>query len=217
MYDIIKVSLIILAWFGLISLIWQLVCFEYLITGSTKRSQIQSGFIIPAIVLSPLVLVTGFKLLGIYLIFPVNILSTMAEQIKSGFVPGFVVFLASGVCKSIYDNTYNKVIQWSEKPFCLMSVSYGQSKRETLRYVVCSSSFIDSISSSLPWVFGELFIVECIFNAPGISYEAWKSAKMEDYDSMKNCLLLISLSYLIIWSFQSIVSKRLKKRLVNYV
>ena len=106
MYDIIKVSLIILAWFGLISLIWQLVCFEYLITGSTKRSQIQSGFIIPAIVLSPLVLVTGFKLLGIYLIFPVNILSTMAEQIKSGFVPGFVVFLASGVCKSIYDNTY---------------------------------------------------------------------------------------------------------------
>ena len=58
-----------------------------------------------------------------------------------------------------------------------MSVSMGSLKKRNLHYVVCSSSFIDSISSSLPWVFGEFFIVECIFNAPGISYEALEISK----------------------------------------
>ena len=107
--------------------------------------------------------------------------------------------------------------EWKGKPFCLMGQAYGYSKSSMIRNIVCKTSFIDSLSRCLPWVFGELFIVECIFNAPGLSYETWKSAKMEDYESLISCMTVISFAYVVIWIAQYSYSSNLKKRLSNYV
>ena len=217
MLDLIKVSSIIMAWFAVFSLIWQFTIFEWFGVQEEVETLKGSSFIFPAIVLSPLVLVIGFRLLGIYLIFPVNIISDSLDQIKSGIVPGLIVFLASGMASSIVQNTKQAVNDWAVKPFCIMGQAYGFSKKNILRKVVCSSSFLDSLQRCLPWIFGELFIVECIFNAPGLSYEAWKSAKSEDLESLTFCISIIACLYLLTWISQSLYSLHIKRRLTNYV
>lgn len=217
MFDIFLVSSIILAWFTVLSIVWQIVAFTYFVSKKIEVHKSNSAFIMPAIVLSPLILVVAFQSFGVYLIFPISLLTDFMSQIRSGFIPGLVVFLASGMAHSIYQNTRLAIYEWRNKPFCLMAEAYGSSKRATIRSIVCSSSYLDSLNRCLPWVFGELFIVECIFNAPGLSYETWKSAKMEDFESLVNCVAVITLIYLIIWFAQNLYSSIIKRRLSNYV
>ena len=171
----------------------------------------------PAIVLSPLILVIVFQTFGVYLIFPISLITDFMSQLRSGFIPGLVVFLASGMAHSIYHNTIMSITEWRNKPFCLMAEAYGSSRKTTIRNIACTNSFLDSLNRCLPWVFGELFIVECIFNAPGLSYETWKSAKMEDFESLVNCVAVITIIYLVIWSAQNLYSSIIKRRLSNYV
>ena len=217
MIDIFTVSAIILAWFFALSVIWQIFVFEYIVRTEKGFIRASSPLILPAIVLSPILLVMVFKLFGVYLIFPINLLTDLSGQIRSGFFPGLVVFLASGMASSVLRNSAIFFDEWKGKPFCLMGQAYGYSKSSMIRNIVCKTSFIDSLSRCLPWVFGELFIVECIFNAPGLSYETWKAAKMEDYESLISCMTVISFAYVVIWIAQYSYSSNLKKRLSNYV
>ena len=51
MFDIFLVSSIILAWFGLLSIVWQLALFEYFVSRKLESQSPNSAFIMPAIVL----------------------------------------------------------------------------------------------------------------------------------------------------------------------
>ena len=85
MIDIFTVSAIILAWFFALSVIWQIFVFEYIVRTEKGFIRASSPLILPAIVLSPILLVMVFKLFGVYLIFPINLLTDLSGQIRSGF------------------------------------------------------------------------------------------------------------------------------------
>ena len=62
-----------------------------------------------------------------------------------------------------------------------------------IRNIVCTNSFLDSLNRCLPWVFGEFLLLNVYLTLPDLSYETWKSAKMEDFESLVNCVAVITI------------------------
>ncbi|MBF0442256.1 MAG: hypothetical protein HQK54_10145 [Oligoflexales bacterium] len=138
------------------------------------------------------------------------------EIFSSSFFPSFVLLLSSGVLGNLLIAIHEEYRVWSQKYFAFVIEAYGGSIPETLRNLVLIKTYFGIWSRSLPWLFGELVVVECIFNAPGLGLDAWNMARVRDYPGLFGVLIWLSALYGICAGGSLLVNRWIGRRLDGY-
>ena len=151
------------------------------------------GGFLPALVLAPISIILGFKVFSTVLIYPLHLTSSRVDLFLYGLVPALVLLLASGLFQYLAFTTAQEYEFWIQKAFVQSAKALGK-KNSGLFPIICIRSISQSVSFALPWLFGEIIVVEAIFNAPGIGFEIWNFAKLRFYEGLVlNGVVLVTL------------------------
>lgn len=172
--------------------------------------------VIPSLVIAPLLVVGGFQLLQWNLIYPIAALATFDTLMIASLAPAFVLFVSSGMMLRIPRLIRLECDFWSSRTFITVAKAYGRSPANSLRKVVYIKTFLDSWSQCLPWLFGELLVVEAVFNAPGLGTDIWHQARMRRWPELVDGLLWLVTLYLICTILTHLGTRWLGKRLESY-
>ena len=171
---------------------------------------------LPSLVLGPLVLIVFYQVLNINLIYPVQMITSNSTLFLSGLVPSIVLLIASGFIQRLKSNLINDYNYWSNQPFIMVTRSMGLNPKPKLAVLVMSKSFLDTWNQSLPWLIGEILIVELVFNAPGLFQGLWRSARENRLDTMFLYLIQIVIVYLLLNLIITKMQQKLGELLINY-
>ena len=216
---------LVLAWCLVLSLVWAHLC--YVIVACRRKvpvytlvaaraATLGSGVIMPVLVAAPLTLLLAFRAASINLLFPVTLFATPVELLKATFAPALVLFCASGLGTALTKQIQREYRHWQAQPFIRLSFALGKSTPKELYKLVMSKSLGSAWSQGLPWLFGELVVVEAIFNAPGLGLEAWHMARIRDHSGLLHCVGWLVLLYLVCTTLTSWSNRRLGTRLASY-
>jgi ABC-type dipeptide/oligopeptide/nickel transport system permease component len=169
---------------------------------------------LPAMILGPLLIVSVYLVVQENLILPVSFLTSDGEMFLRCLAPAVVLAFASGLLGGIINSGIHECQVMAAKPFNLAARAYGKNPRKALFPTVFALSFTHTWIKCLPLIFGEMLLVEVIFQAPGLGQLAWISARSRDYATLWACLGVTSLLYLSFlgtgfWHHQKI-GRRLK-------
>jgi ABC-type dipeptide/oligopeptide/nickel transport system permease component len=204
-------------WSVLLSIVWALFVY-YLPVKVNSADKQKSGkqFILPTLLFAPLLLFLCHKFFGLNLIFPVATLSSFDVILSSTIVPAFVLCIATGLFYNIATDVRRLKAHFYEASFSKLTVALGLSLEKRLMKLVVSKAMIDSWVTSLPWVFGEILIIEALFNAPGLGLDIWHMARMRNLEGFLEGIFWLLLIYFVISGVATIFSQRLGKRLEGY-
>lgn len=213
-----QTTTLILLWCFLLSLIISWVKFHiiYKKLNSGKKFQQQDQIILPALILGPVIMVLFYNLFGKNLIFPLHFFSSTWDLVQSAFFPGLILVCSSGLWFSLSKSIYREIEYWSQMQFFVVAKGLGKSQIKSLRKLVLIKSLTSSWGQSLPWVFGELIIVESVFNAPGLGLDAWHLARMRDMPGLTQSVFYLVVMYGVCVLISNSVSKWVGKRLESY-
>jgi len=203
----------------LVSVGWTLFCF-FMAARRHKTCKTKSArpfVIVPALVLGPLALVAAFRGFGINLLFPVHLLSDLSHVMIAAIVPALVLCLASGLLVAISRAVRFEYEFWNTKSFTTMMRATGLSPDRYLVRLVSLKSLAHSWSQCLPWLFGELIVVESVFNAPGLGLDAWHLARMRDFEGLLFSVAGLFVLYGICVVLSASVTRWIGRRLESYV
>jgi ABC-type dipeptide/oligopeptide/nickel transport system permease component len=208
----------ILAWSFLLSLAWAFGCFWLTAKREKGRKSKESHgtALLPSLVLGPLLLIGAFRLFGLNLIFPVHLFASLSDLICSAFFPALIVTVASGLLGNLLANVRAEYSHWRAQRFVLVGEALGKSVVSSVRRLVLAKSLTNSWSETLPWLFGELIVVEAIFNAPGLGLDAWQAAKMRDFSLLGESVAWLAGIYLACVFLASYASGWIGRRLESY-
>ena len=175
-----------------------------------------SSIISPALLVAPLVLIFAHDLLGFNLLFPVHLTADFLQVLVAAIAPALVLLLACGLLGQLSRQIPATYSEWSQKTFVTMTKSYGGTPRRALRKIVIGGVLSQAWSQSLPWFFGELIVVECVFNAPGLGLDAWHAARIRHWQGLMESLLWLALLYGTAVLASALFAKWLGKRLESY-
>jgi ABC-type dipeptide/oligopeptide/nickel transport system permease component len=213
-----ETTALILAWSFLLSIGWSYSCFW--LTGR-RRAPISSDegrgtAVIPSLVLGPLLLVGAFRIFSVNLIFPLHVFASVSDLVRAAFFPALTLTLASGLLGNLRRDVRAEYSYWRAKRFVLVGEALGKTTVNSLRRLVLTKSLINSWSETLPWLFGELIIIEVVFNAPGLGLDAWQAAKMRDFSLLGDAVFWLAGIYLLCVLLTSLASGWIGKRLESY-
>ena len=114
-------------------------------------------------------------------------------------------------------NTYSLALDWKKKPCSAFTKSLGLSPERDLIPTIFLQGLFKSWSQSMPWVFGEILIIECVFNVPGIGFNIWTYAKERQLDNLWQSLAVLLCIYLFAISINRLFGVWLGKKLENYI
>ena len=205
-------TLVVIAWSVSLSFIWLLLCFY------GRRFSIFRGLgvAIPSLVIVPFLIVVAHRAFEINLIFPVFLESQPEILVIYTMMPAWVLLFASGLMKRVSDLVSEELLFWSRQPCSLFSTSLGQSQYRSIAKVVLIKSFLCAWSQSLPWYFGEMIVVESLFNAPGIGMDIWHAAKQHDFQAVGLLVSQLMILYLVVWAVLNFGHRWLGRRLETY-
>lgn len=206
---------IIVVWCLFLSIGFALLRYQWIRYSQTKRPRESFG-IFPVLLLGPITLVVGFQFFETNLIFPIHILSTTGELIRAAFWPAIALVFASGLMLSIRREIVNEWLFWQNKPFVTASHAFGVTPHKALRKLILTRALIEGWLRCLPWIFGELIVVEAMFNAPGLGWEAWEAAKLRDFTALAYALVWLLAIYFVVWSLATTINRWLGRRLESY-
>lgn len=172
---------------------------------------------VPGLVLASMLLLLGQFLFRYDMTFPVGFGSSLWTQIFSLMGPAFTLFVCSGLMKAVVQNCIMLHEYWIHKPCAVFIRSLGLSVNSQLAPVIILQSFTRSWSQSISWVFGEILIVESIFNVPGIGYTIWTFAKERQISELWNSLWILLVIYLGVCLVNYVMGAWLGKKLESYV
>jgi len=214
---------LVLAWCLVLSLGWSNLCFAVVAyrrlpaeCRQTAATTLGTGMIMPALVAAPLTLLAAFRSLQVNLLFPVTLFADVWELVGASLAPALVLFCASGLASTLAREISREYRHWQHQPFSMLSSSLGKSTPRDLYKLVMGRSLGQAWAQVLPWLFGELVVVEAIFNAPGLGLEAWHLARIRDHTGLIQCIGWLAGLYLICILFTSWSNKRLGQRLASY-
>lgn len=214
---------LIIIWCMVLSFIWALFCYlrasRYSGSGdilAAQRVPDKRQLFLPALVIGPVVIFCCYHVFAINLLFPIHIFASFGNLVLKSAVPAVVLIIASGLVSSLSHSIRQEYQVWSVKSFCIVTRAYGGSKRRALARLVLLKSMIKAWSQCLPWLFGELVVVECVFNAPGLGQDAWHMARIRDPLGLFAAILLLIIIYGAITVFLRVFSAYLGKRLTGY-
>ena len=189
-----ETSTLILCWCAFLSLLWAVFCYATL--KENKPVKKSATPFLPGLLLAPVLVVLFFQGFGLNLIFPVHELTSTGTLVVYGIAPSLVLCFASGLFFCIRSNIQQEFLYWNNKPCALFTKSVGGNTKRQLAKLVVSKSLSSAWLTCLPWLFGELIIVEAIFNAPGLGLDAWNLAKIRDGSSLLEVFFWMALLYL---------------------
>lgn len=174
-----------------------------------------AGLIVPALVAAPLAVVLGFRL-GVSLLYPVVLFADAGALVRAALPPALVLVLASGLGGSLARQVARETRHWRAKPFALSALATGQSPARLLRRLVLVKALAGAWSRCLPWLFGELVVVEAVFNAPGLGLDAWHAARVQDLAGLAVTVAQLAALYAVCVGAAALTQRRLGRRLESY-
>ena len=102
------------------------------------------------------------------------------------------------------------------KRFVLVGEAFGKKATTSLRRLIMTKALAYTWSETLPWLFGELIIVEAIYNAPGLGLDAWQAAKARDFYTLAEAVSVLVGLYLSCVLLSAIISHWIGRRLESY-
>ncbi|MBQ49776.1 MAG: hypothetical protein CMP10_20515 [Zetaproteobacteria bacterium] len=209
-----QTTTLILFWAFCLMMIWSYLSYTFISRFSLGK--VGAGSInLPALAIAP-VLIIIFHAIGISLIYPVHLTSTLWEIFLAGVVPGLVLFIASGLAYQVSYCINHEWQYWQQKPFVLAERARGKYPQQSLRRLVIMKSMTDAGSRCLPWLFGELIVVEALFNAPGLGTAIWQYARRRDLALLSEVLFWLIIFYIVCTMINFHCHKWLGKRLATY-
>ncbi|MCX6106739.1 MAG: hypothetical protein NTY08_12995 [Proteobacteria bacterium] len=215
-----ETTILILAWCLLLALCWTAAVFGYLCRSQQAPSEsidgLGRGVIIPALVVAPVTLLIAFRYAGINLLFPIEIFATATELCTAALAPAAVLFIVSGLAGALMRQLRLEHDYWQRQPFALAAVAYGHDKNKAVRRIVLLKGFVTAWAQCLPWLYGELIIVEAVFNAPGLGLSAWHMARARDHMGLLATIGLLILLYALSVAVTAWGNSWLGRRLESY-
>ncbi len=192
-------SLIMLIWYLLISgvlgwLVTQVVCSEH-----KRIYRLMDAFsqacTWPVIVLAPLLIMLGFRLFATDLTFPSSLTHSHLAQGLFLLIPASILVISSGFLSYVFQQASMDHRYWLDFDFVKFGRAIGKSTWRQLGPIVFIKSLLTSWSMSLPWVFGELIVIESICNIPGVGYSLWMATRQRNLEEGFYLLALLLLIY----------------------
>ena len=214
-----QTTTLILLWCGGLTFGWALFCYRQ---AGRRRWQAQAEgrgvtlALVPALVLAPLALVAGFRLFGINLLFPLHFFASPWTLLGAALVPALVLVTASGLLSSLAQSIRQEYGYWQAKTFTLMAMAVGKPVPSSLRRLVLLKALTRAWSQSLPWLFGELIVVEAVFNAPGLGLDAWHRARTRDVVGLLEVAWWLAGLYALCVLLAAGANRWIGKRLASY-
>jgi len=200
MLDHLETTIFVLIWcFGL-SGAFGILRYQFVGGLEARESKIYSSkmILVPALVLVPLAIRFFYDFFDINLFYPVHFLVSSGELFVRAIAPAAVLLVASGLIILLSHKIRDEYTFWMKMPFIVVTESLGRSPKKELRRLVVVKAYLDAWQNALPWLFGELIVVESLFNAPGLASQLWRSAKAYQWwDLACSGLALVVLFYLI--------------------
>jgi ABC-type dipeptide/oligopeptide/nickel transport system permease component len=214
-------TLSILAWCALTSVAVVLAAYgraasRHERSPSASRQALRGMALLPALVLAPLAVALSFAALRLDLIYPVQMLASPRQLALAALAPALVLVLASGLAQTLIRSVEEGYARWHARPFAKVARAYGKEPRDALRRVVVLEALATAWSSSLPWLFSELIVVEAVFNAPGIGLAAWQAARERNAPALVEALVLLTATYAALALASALFNRRLGRRLESY-
>lgn len=172
--------------------------------------------LMPALVVCPLIIVCGFALAKVNFIFPAHSTMSIFDLVAYCLLPGIALILASGLGIEVFTQIRGEYRTMRSQPFYLFATAMGQPIDQMMRHIVLAKGMMSAWSRSLPWLFGELVVVEAMFNAPGLGYHSWMYAKLQNYEGMAGCIILLIGMYALLSLGAGYFQRWIGRRLESY-
>lgn len=208
-------TLLLLALVAAFSLAWAALRFKW--TGARRRQPFGMPLFLPGVLLAPLMIALGFRVLGLNLIFPPALVATAGEWTLHAVAPALALFFASGLAASIAAEVTGWKQAALQKAFHRTRLAFGLDPERTLRRLVLTAALTRSWERALPWLFSELIVLECLFNAPGLGWDIWQRAKERRLGDLTEAVVILLCLYGICRALAARFSRRLGQRLEGYV
>lgn len=209
-------SILLMSWCLLWSWLTARLFFALTIKRKTNRLWVQAQTFWPALILAPLTLLAAYKIAAWNLIYPASMLADWWELLLASIIPSIILYIAAGLPLQIYRFISLETNNWREKPFFTVAMAYGKKPYQQLWPIAGKKSLFTAWHLCLPWLFGELIIIECIFNTPGLGYASWQMARMQKTEALIVPLATLVAIYAIFSSILWIFTKRLGRWLDGY-
>lgn len=216
MFQYFQTTTMILFWTITISVVWGLLVYFLPFKVKAQRSLKSNQFILPTLLFAPILIVIFYDAMQINLIFPVAITASTEKIFFSSFVPAIVLSIATGLLYNIASQIKVLKSRFLEANFSKLTVALGLDPNKRLLKLIVSKSLLDSWISALPWIFGELIIVEALFNAHGLGLDLWHMARMRDFGGFIEGVIWLLGIYAVISLMTSHLSKGLGRKLEGY-
>ena len=131
-------------------------------------------------------------------------------------MPAVVLCFATGLFYKIYFEVSYLKIKALESNFGKFTKALGLSPKRVLFRLVVFKALIDAWTTSLPWIFGEILVVEALFNAPGLGLDIWHMARMRDLSGFIEGVSWLLAIYFVLRVVSFYLSKTLGRRLDGY-
>lgn len=216
MIDGYPITIFILLWSAIVSVVWTFVCYSLRCRQRMIKEKEVSLLIMPSLVIGPFLLLVSYHFLSVNLILPISMTSNPLSIFLYCFIPSMVLSFSSGVFLRIKGNIVNEYLFWKRKPFCQVILSFGLSPEKNLRKLVAWKSYAEAWGQALPWFFGELIVVEGLFNAPGLGYQIWQHAKKQNFTDLFESVLWLFMIYAVLFYLIDNISRKIGRRLETY-
>lgn len=213
-------TLIILAWCIVLTVLWTALAYFWAVRRVNwqpkAKPELGQGMVLPALVLAPVMLVVSFRVFGINLLFPSAFEATASVTAFGAIAPAVVLFVASGLARCIWQTVTMQFQHWQRQPFATTMLACGATREVAVRRLVVIKSFLSAWTQCLPWLYGELIIVEAVFNAPGLGLLAWDSARQRDHLTLLSAVTGLVALYTVAVALAASASHWLGRRLESY-
>lgn len=209
-------SIMLISWCLLWSWLTARLCFALTLKRKTKRLLIQAQTFWPALILAPLTLLAAYEIADWNLIYPASMFAGTRELLLASIIPSIILYIAAGLPLQIYRFTDIETRHWREKPFFTVALASGKKSYRQLWPIAGKKSLLTAWHLCLPWLFGELIIIECIFNSPGLGYASWQMARIQKTDALMIPLVTLVIIYAIFSGTLFFFTKRLGRWLDGY-
>jgi len=212
-----QTTTIILLFCFLFSILWSII--SYWCASRELSIRYLFRFIpnLPSLVVAPLLIFFGMSVFGLNLIYPPHFVASIPSIILHAIAPALVLLFASGLFYGINQAMTEEYSAWSSKNFVKLAIASGVSRDRILFKLTVTKVLLESWCKSLPWVIGDLIILESIFNAPGLGLDAWHLAKSRDLVGMMQVIIWLVALYFVISFVTSSLNKKLGRKLEGYV
>lgn len=170
----------------------------------------------PTLIVGPVAIACFYTLFQVNIIYPPQMLATTSEMMIFSLIPAALLCFASGLIIRVHRNVQDQYNLWSDKPFNIVARSYGIDPKPRLRKLVVLGSLARSWHESLPWIFGEIVVIESLFNAPGLGLSLWQHAKERSYIDLTYDVTLMMGLYLLFLSMSCLVNHWIGEKLETY-